>query len=274
MPDTERHRVLVVDDDLNLRKIICLFLQNADYETEEAKDGAEAIDAVRRTPPDIIILDVMMPRMDGFEVCRKLKADPKFSSIPIIICTARNRKEDIVSAIQTGADDYVVKPFTKQVILGKVERALRSPSARSSTRLPAAERRAAERRAAGWRLSWGKQTEGTHLPPMFKGKVLDISTKGMAFEFNRCDVCTGYEEGTVHPLCLFAGNAARFENTEEVDLILNVNTNEILEVRGRIVHVFQWKEKIVSEKVGISFTRISEDARSVIDDYVSERDKA
>src|ERR1041384_7051136 len=117
--------ILVADDDTNLRKILALFLKNAGYSVVEAVNGREALETAKLRRPDAILLDIMMPLMDGFTVCRLIKDDPEMSYSAILICTARNRKEDLIAAIKAGAEDYIIKPFTKETVLGKVDKALK-----------------------------------------------------------------------------------------------------------------------------------------------------
>jgi CheY-like chemotaxis protein len=265
-----RHRplVLVADDDNNLRKILCLFLKNAHYETIEAVNGREALQLAKSQEPDIILMDIMMPMLDGFTVCKMLKDDAETKPIPVLICTAKNRKEDLVAAIKAGAEDYIIKPFTKETVLTKIEKALAARSNSSSSRtLTAAERRDSRRKVAGWSLSWGGQSQGG-LAPVYKTRVYDISQKGLSFEFVRCDICTGYEQGTVHPLCLFAKHAKRFQESQPLDFVLSISKDVILEVQGRIAHVYQWIDNPRTEKVGVMFTKISPAAHAVITKYL------
>ena len=260
--------VLVADDDNNLRKILCIFLKNARYETVEAANGREALNMAKGQLPDLILMDIMMPLLDGFTVCKLLKDDPETKRIPVLICTAKNRKEDLVAAIKSGAEDYIIKPFTKETVLGKIEKALAARINQSSTKLmSAAERRDSRRKVAGWSLSWGGQTQGG-LAPVYKTRVYDISQKGLSFEFVRCDICTGYEQGTVHPLCLFAKHAKRFQESQTLDFVLSIKKDIVLEVQGRIAHVYQWADNPGTEKVGVMFTRISADAHQIIQKYL------
>src|SRR4029453_10221389 len=135
--DEPRHHplVLVADDDQNLRKILCLFLKNARYETVEAANGREALNMAKSQDPDIILMDIMMPILDGFTVCKLLKDDPETRPIPVLICTAKNRKEDLIAAIKAGAEDYIIKPFTKDTVLGKIEKALSARKEQSSSKM-------------------------------------------------------------------------------------------------------------------------------------------
>lgn len=260
-------RVLVADDNLSVRRILCLFLQGAGYETVEARNGKEALELARSARPALLVLDVMMPMLDGFAACRLLKADPATRDMPIIICTAKNRKEDLIEAIKAGAEDYIVKPFNKETVLAKVERVFTHHKTGSSSRMAAVERRAGRRKAAGWALSWGAKGEGG-LAPVYKSRVLDISVKGFAFEFVRCDICTGYEQGTIHPLCLFARHAKRFRESEPVDFVLSIKKDIVVEVQGKIAHVFQWPENPKTERVGVAFTNVPESAHHIIEQYV------
>ena len=262
--------VLVADDDNNLRKILCLFLKNARYETVEAANGREALQMAKSQEPDLILMDIMMPMLDGFTVCKLIKDDPETSRSAILICTARNRKEDLIAAIKAGAEDYIIKPFTKETVLGKVEKALkaRSKSASSSSTLMApVERRDSRRKVAGWSLSWEGQSQGG-IAPVYKTKVYDISLKGLSFEFVRCDICTGYEQGTVHPLCLFAKHAKRFQESHTLDFVLSIKKDIVIEVQGRIAHIFQWPDNPGTEKVGVMLTKISPEAHKIIEEYL------
>ena len=116
--------ILVADDDANLRRILGLFLAQAGYATLEAADGREALDLALRHRPDAAILDVMMPYLDGFDVCRKIKEHAETRRMPVLMCSAKNRKEDLLEALRSGAEDYILKPFTKEIVLGKIRKAL------------------------------------------------------------------------------------------------------------------------------------------------------
>jgi CheY-like chemotaxis protein len=261
--------ILVADDDANLRKILCLFLRSAGYETVEAANGREALTLARSQRPDGVLMDVMMPLLDGFTVCKLVKDDPETRRIPVVICTAKNRKEDLIAAIKAGAEDYIIKPFTKETVLAKVEKAIASRKAGSSSKMLApVERRDSRRKVAGWSLSWGGQGQGG-IAPIYKTKVYDISLKGLSFEFVRCSICTGYEQGTVHPLCLFAKHAKRFQESQALDFVLSIRKDIVIEVQGRIAHIFQWSDNPTTEKVGVMFTRISPESHKVIQQYLS-----
>ena len=118
-----KRRILVVDDDPSVTSLLKRGLSYEDYRVDVAASGKEGLDRARENPPDLVILDVMMPGVDGFEVCRRLRAAD--SSIPIIMLTARDGTSDQVLGLETGADDYVVKPFTFEVLLARIRALLR-----------------------------------------------------------------------------------------------------------------------------------------------------
>jgi CheY-like chemotaxis protein len=263
-------RVLVADDDVNLRRILSLFLRNAGYGTLEATDGRHALDLIRSERPDAVILDVMMPGMDGFSVCRHVKESPDTRAIPIVMCTAMNRKEDLVTAIRAGAEDYIVKPFTKETVLAKIEKVIAQKKAPSSTRLAVPmNRRDSPRKATNWALSWGRKGAGG-IAPVYKTRVYDVSMKGLSFEFTRCISCTGYEPGTVHDLCLFAHHARRFAESEPLEFVLSAGADSVVQTRGRIAHVLQSPDKPRTERVGVVFTEVSPEARKLIQEHLDK----
>jgi CheY-like chemotaxis protein len=262
-------RVLVGDDNNNVRRIICLFLQSVNYQTIEARNGREAIDMARETKPDLVILDVMMPLVDGFTICRQLKRDPETREIPILICTAKSRKEDLITAIQAGAEDYITKPFTRENVLEKVEKVLAGRSMRTPPLLPRIDRRKGLRQRVPWKVSWG-QLHQDGPDPNYKAVLQDISGKGFSFEFNRCDSCTGYQLGGVHPMCLFAPYAKNIAESEKVDFVFSDGDEVLFEALGKIVHVYQWEKNPKTEKVGVVFEDLPEGAREKIDAYLEE----
>ncbi len=121
--------VLVCDDVTQIRKILCFNLKMANYETLEAEDGAEAIKISETQKVDLILLDVMTPKVDGFTACGKIKANPNTKDVPIIMLTACSQKEDVIRALSNGACDYIVKPFKKETVLQKIERAIAAATA-------------------------------------------------------------------------------------------------------------------------------------------------
>lgn len=136
------HRVLVVDDDRNLRKIISTNLELAGFLVESASDGQEALDVIEQAQPDIVLLDLMMPHMDGYDVARTIRKhpNPSVANVPIIILTAKGETDDKLRGFEAGADDYITKPFGPQELLARVRAKIRRVEVDSSlsplTRLP------------------------------------------------------------------------------------------------------------------------------------------
>lgn len=115
-------RILLVEDDRDIRVTTRQFLHDEGYEVDEAGTGAEALDRVRRRPPDIVLLDVMLPDASGFDVSRTLRAG---SAVPIIMVTARADPFDVVAGLESGADDYVTKPYTPKELSARIRALLR-----------------------------------------------------------------------------------------------------------------------------------------------------
>lgn len=118
----ELRRVLIVDDDNGLRELIKINLEHEGYSVRQAENGTQALETVREGRPDIVILDVMMPVMDGWEVCRQLRT---FSQVPVLMLTARSQSQDIVVGLDSGADDYLTKPFNMDELNARVRALLR-----------------------------------------------------------------------------------------------------------------------------------------------------
>ncbi len=127
-------RVLVVDDDATVREVVVDYLRAAGHEVEEAVDGSGALEAVRHGHPDLIVLDVMMPGLDGLEVCRRLR---RHSDVPIVLLTALGSEQDRVVGLEIGADDYVTKPFSPRELVLRVDSILRRSSGGVGTDVPA-----------------------------------------------------------------------------------------------------------------------------------------
>jgi len=120
-----RSTVLVVDDNPQNVELMQAYLEALNCVTHVARDGVEALEQVPKTNPDLILLDIMMPRMSGFEVCRRLKADPKTREIPIIMVTALNELGDYERGVECGTDDFLNKPINKLELLTRVKSLLR-----------------------------------------------------------------------------------------------------------------------------------------------------
>lgn len=120
-----KKKILVVDDERDLVGILEARLKAAGYEVIAAFDGAEGLEKAREEKPDLILLDVMMPKMDGYQVCRLLKFDEKFKEIPIILLTARNQPRDQQLGEQVGVNHYMSKPFENEELLQKIKACLK-----------------------------------------------------------------------------------------------------------------------------------------------------
>ena len=133
-------RILVVDDDRNLRKIIQTNLELAGYDVTTAASGDEALSTLDSMQPDLVVLDVMMPLMDGYEVARRIRRHPANTHVPIIMLTAKAEVEDKLAGFEAGVDDYMTKPFGPQELLARVKAKIRRVEVDSSlsplTRLP------------------------------------------------------------------------------------------------------------------------------------------
>jgi len=119
--------ILVVDDEVDILELVCYNLEESGYRTIRVETGEEAIEQVRKTHPDLIILDLMLPGINGLEVCRILKNDQSTGGIPIIMLTARGEESDIVTGLELGADDYITKPFSPRVLLARINAVIRRP---------------------------------------------------------------------------------------------------------------------------------------------------
>ena len=115
-------KILVVDDDLNICELLKLYLESDGYTVVTANDGAAAVDTFQNKSPDLVLLDVMLPKMDGWQVCREIR---KTSSVPIIMLTAKGETFDKVLGLELGADDYVVKPFDAKEVMARIKAVLR-----------------------------------------------------------------------------------------------------------------------------------------------------
>ena len=117
-------KVLIVDDEPNILLSLGFLVQKAGYQTQTAEDGQSALDAVKAWQPDLILLDVNMPVMDGFEVCQRLRADQNQQSLKIIILTAKGRNIEKEKGLALGADDYITKPFSNASVVERINQLL------------------------------------------------------------------------------------------------------------------------------------------------------
>lgn len=114
-------KILIVDDEADIIEILQFVFETNGYECITAYDGEEGLKLARETKPDLIILDVMMPKINGYKISRLLKYDNKYKNIPIIMITARSQDEDKIIGEETGADEYITKPFEVEYVLEKVK---------------------------------------------------------------------------------------------------------------------------------------------------------
>ena len=125
MDSTEKqHRILIADDNEANRELLEAYLADLDCVTETAEDGQQTVEKAASFEPDLILLDVMMPKLSGFEVCEKIKADPKLKRIMILMMTALNELGDIERAVDAGANDFLSKPVNRITLLKRVENML------------------------------------------------------------------------------------------------------------------------------------------------------
>lgn len=127
-----KESILAIDDDEDILELVRYNLERANYQVKAVTSGEEALDAARSFLPDAILLDLMLPGVDGLEVCRILKNDSQTSAIPILMLTALGEEADIVTGLELGADDYVTKPFSPRVLMARVKALLRRQNAPAS----------------------------------------------------------------------------------------------------------------------------------------------
>jgi DNA-binding response OmpR family regulator len=119
--------ILVVDDEPNILLSLEYLMEQAGYEVRSARDGESALAEIERAPPDLVLLDVMMPKRDGYEVCQMIRARPEWRDIMVIMLTAKGREIEREKGISLGADDYVTKPFATRELVDKVRQTLGEP---------------------------------------------------------------------------------------------------------------------------------------------------
>ena len=135
-------KVLVVDDDSTVREVVIRYLLREGYRVEESSDGADGLRRALADPPELVVLDLMLPSLDGLEVCRRLRM---VAPVPVIMLTARDEEGDRIAGLELGADDYVAKPFSPRELTARVKAVLR----RTSGPLAPAEPERAEARGRG-----------------------------------------------------------------------------------------------------------------------------
>src|SRR5512145_2347608 len=118
-------RILVIDDEPDLLELVRINLRQAGYEVETAETGRDALELLRRSAPDLVVLDLMLPDVTGTEICRRMRTDPELADLPIIMLTAKADEVDRVVGLELGADDYVTKPFSPRELTLRVRAVLR-----------------------------------------------------------------------------------------------------------------------------------------------------
>ena len=161
-------KALIVDDDLALADVISFTLRHAGFEVVLAHDGQAALDRWEKEAPDLVILDLNLPKLDGLTVCRRIRAH---SDTPILILSVRDDEEDIVTGLQLGADDYIVKPFSPRQLVARVEAVLRRSSAPSTPSGPIIVGKMTLDPSRN-ELRWGEQP-GMHLTRL-ESRLLEI----------------------------------------------------------------------------------------------------
>lgn len=130
-------KILIADDEQSIREILRIYLENEGYEVVEAEDGADALRKIEFEKPDLVLLDIMMPILDGIEVCRQVR---KHHTIPIIMATAKDEDDDRILGLEMGADDYVTKPFNNRELMARVKAVLRRTGAKEEVPVKAKAR--------------------------------------------------------------------------------------------------------------------------------------
>lgn len=125
--------IVIIEDDSAIRSVLSIALKGAGYTiVKEAESGDEGLRLVNELKPSLVLLDLMLPGIDGFSVCSKIRQNPDTASTPIIMLTARSDENDIIRGLECGADDYITKPFSRQVLLARIRAVLRRPQSRKT----------------------------------------------------------------------------------------------------------------------------------------------
>jgi len=120
-----RETILIVEDDENIQQLVGYNLAKAGFNVLYADNGEQALASVKRELPDLMVLDIMLPSLNGFEVCKILRKDPQTRTLPIIMLTAKGEENDVTSGLDLGADDYITKPFSPKILVSRIKSALR-----------------------------------------------------------------------------------------------------------------------------------------------------
>ena len=123
----KKNRILIVEDEESLLKLESILLTSKGYDVTGVMDGRSALEEVAKNKPDLIILDIMLPELDGFEVCRRIRENPDTSHIPVVMLTAKKSSQDLARGKQVGADEYITKPFKSAKVMEIIERLMNKP---------------------------------------------------------------------------------------------------------------------------------------------------
>jgi two-component system phosphate regulon response regulator PhoB len=134
LPNDVAERILVIDDEVDLLELIRVNLDQAGYRVETAGSGREGLAALRRSPPDLLVLDLMLPDVSGTEICRQVRAAPELAQLPVLMLTAKADEVDRVVGFEVGADDYVTKPFSPRELVLRVRAVLRRRQSETAPR--------------------------------------------------------------------------------------------------------------------------------------------
>jgi two-component system, OmpR family, alkaline phosphatase synthesis response regulator PhoP len=121
MPSPASKKILVVEDEHDILQLVKLYLEKEGFRTVSAKTGTEALQQVKQEKPDLVVLDLMLPEIDGLEVCKRLRSSPETAMLPIIMLTAKAEESDTVVGLELGADDYVTKPFSPKTLVARIK---------------------------------------------------------------------------------------------------------------------------------------------------------
>jgi two-component system alkaline phosphatase synthesis response regulator PhoP len=128
-------KILIIEDERDIRDLVAHYLTKDGYKVEAASDGAKGLGLAKTLKPDLIILDLMLPELDGLEVCKRLRADPKTAVMPIIMVTAKGEETDKIVGLELGADDYLTKPFSPKELMARVKALLRRTEPSHSSKI-------------------------------------------------------------------------------------------------------------------------------------------
>ncbi|MFA6283021.1 MAG: response regulator [Desulfurivibrionaceae bacterium] len=126
-----RETILVVEDDENIQQLVGYNLAKAGFHVIYADNGEQALNVIKREKPDLIVLDLMLPGLSGFEICKLVRKDPKTKNLPIVMLTAKSEENDMAAGLDLGADDYITKPFSPKILISRIKAALRRKEALS-----------------------------------------------------------------------------------------------------------------------------------------------